>query len=485
MAGQARSPRGPRPEPKFATSGPRFVDSGDARIAFQVAGEGEESVLVLQPFWTETTEFLVDAHALLAPLVSKHRIIVHDRRGTAGSERHPTRITMDAMIDDLNAVLQSAGAESATVLALGEAGPLAVRFAANMPERVTRLVLIDPALRPMKGQGSSMLLHALRSRPKASLRALARTLVDNDESAAELGAQMAANVDGPTAARLYEAFLNADAVDVLDEVAAPTLLAFGVFDRIVSEAEARNLQSKMSNARVSLIDAVAGSEQALKQAHQTVSAFLTETATARPKATERRRLAPVPADAPAADAQRRAPRPRTQQPPAIAPVDYVPIVKQQRAKNAQPQQQQMMQPAMMPPGVIPSQMMQTQMMQTQMLGQHGTARPIMVAWGPPADIPKEAVEANRKGIDQLLIGEIEEALNSFQTAIELAPHYEDALVNHRELLTRLVQRRVAEWQTKQAEEAMADAERRAKQWAKRASRAGAFGRLLKPFGKTA
>lgn len=480
MAGQTRAVRGPRPEPKFPTSGPRFVDSGDARIAFQIVGEGEEPVLVLQPFWTETTEFLVDAHGLIAPLIKQHRIIVHDRRGTAGSERHPARITMDAMIDDLNAVLHSAGAESATVLALGEAGPLAVRFAAAVPERVARLVLIDPALRPMKGQGSSMLLHALRSRPKASLRALARTLVDNDEAAAELGAQMAANVDGPTAARLYESFLNADAVDVLDEVAAPTLLTFGVFDRIVSEAEARNLQAKMSNARVSLIDAVAGSEQALKQAHQAVNAFLTETATTRPKTAERRRLTPVPAEAPAPEAAKRVPRARMQQPPAIAPVDYVPIVKQARSRNAQQQQQPMMQPAMMPPGMIPS-----QMMQSQILTQHGTARPIMVAWGPPADIPKEAVEANRKGIDQLLIGEIEEALNSFQLAIELAPHYEDALVNHRELLTRLVQRRVAEWQAKQAEDAMADAERRAKQWAKRASRAGAFGRLLKPFGKSA
>jgi tetratricopeptide (TPR) repeat protein len=377
------------------------------------------------------------------------------------------------MIEDLSAVLQSSGVEAATVMALGEAGPLAVHFAASMPERVSRLVLIDPALRPMKGQGSSMLLHALRSRPKASLRALARTLVDNDEEAAELGAQMAANVDGPTAAKLYEAFLNADAVDVLDEVAAPALLTFGVFDRIVSEDEARNLQSKMANARVSLIEAVAGSEQALKQAHTQVSAFLADTATARPKPTDRRRLNPVPTPD-AAETAKRAPRARAVPPPAVAPVDYVPTVRPSRAKHAHAPQSPMVQPAIMPPGMLPSQMMT----------QHAGARPIMVAWGPPPDIPKEAVEANRKGIDQLLIGEIEEALNSFQRAIEIAPHYEDALVNHRELLTRLVQRRVAEWQAKQAEEAMAEAERRAKQWAKRAARAGAFGRLLRPFAKS-
>jgi hypothetical protein len=104
----------------------------------------------------------------------------------------------------------------------------------------------------------------------------------------------------------------------------------------------------------------------------------------------------------------------------------------------------------------------------------------MLAWGPPADVPPKAVQLNREGIDRLLVGEIEEALTLFQQAVEIAPHYEDAVVNHRELLSRLVQRRVSEWQARQAEEVIADAERRAQRWAHRAAgkRGGFFRRLF-------
>ncbi|MER3421694.1 MAG: hypothetical protein C4290_14715 [Chloroflexota bacterium] len=118
-------------------------------------------------------------------------------------------------------------------------------------------------------------------------------------------------------------------------------------------------------------------------------------------------------------------------------------------------------PGMVPPTVVPT----------------AGAHPVVLTWGPPPDIPEEAIKLNRQGIDQLLIGNIEEALALFQRAMDLAPHYEDAAINHRELLTRLVQKRVAEWQAKQAEEIMAEAERRAQRWAGGGeSWAGCYGR---------
>ena len=101
-----------------------------------------------------------------------------------------------------------------------------------------------------------------------------------------------------------------------------------------------------------------------------------------------------------------------------------------------------------------------------------------VNWGPPADVPPEAVVLNRKGIDQILLGEIEEALESLRQAIEIAPQYQDAIVNHRELLSRLVQRRVAEWEARQAADAMEENERRAERLARRTARQRRFTWLL-------
>src|SRR5262249_1685235 len=94
----------------------------------------------------------------------------------------------------------------------------------------------------------------------------------------------------------------------------------------------------------------------------------------------------------------------------------------------------------------------------------------MVRWAPAAEVPREAVELNRKAVDHILLGEIEEALTLFQQAIDLCPEYEDAASNYREPLSRLVPRRGAQWQTHQAELMMAEAERQAARYAKRTRR---------------
>lgn len=118
------------------------------------------------------------------------------------------------------------------------------------------------------------------------------------------------------------------------------------------------------------------------------------------------------------------------------------------------------------------------------LSPHNLQPPVYVRWGPPATIPKEVVELNRKAVDLILLGEIEEALTLFQKAMEIAPDYEDASINYRELLSRLVERRVAQWQTEQAGIMLSEAGRQAARYAKRTKRFS-FGRLLRPGQGTA
>ena len=78
-----------------------------------------------------------------------------------------------------------------------------------------------------------------------------------------------------------------------------------------------------------------------------------------------------------------------------------------------------------------------------------------------------------------LLGDIEQALVNFQKAMDLALGYDDAAINYRELLSRLVQRRVAQWQSEQAEMMLSEAERKAARYAKRAKKFS-LGRLLRP-----
>jgi len=57
------------------------------------------------------------------------------------SDRIEGATTLEERIDDLKAVMQAVGSESATIFALSEGGPVSILFAATYPQKVKRLVL--------------------------------------------------------------------------------------------------------------------------------------------------------------------------------------------------------------------------------------------------------------------------------------------------------------------------------------------------------
>jgi pimeloyl-ACP methyl ester carboxylesterase len=417
--------------------GPAFVRCGETSIAYDRLGDGGTIALLLQPFWLGIDDVRADATTFCPQLSAGHQVIVHDRRGTGASDRRPGQIGVKVQADDLAAILDDIGVSRVLLVAMSEAAPLAVHFAAGHAERVARLVLVDPQLRPRVGPGSTMLLHTLHSRPRVGLKAFARSLVSDDAAAEALAARMSERMDAPTAARLYEAFLQADALTVAGSVEARTLLAFGVHDRMVVEEEARALQGHFANAQIGLVQGTPGTAEALREAWVQVHDFL---------------LQPGLPDASAESVPLRRSAAPTAPPeqPAAGIDDYVPAGPPPAARLH-----------MATPGASAAQ------------------RPAYTRWRPSAQVPREAVELNRKAIDHILLGEIEAALVLFQQAVEIAPAYEDAQVNYRELLSRLVQRRVAQWQNEQAELVLAEAERRADRYAKR-TRRSKLPRILRP-----
>jgi pimeloyl-ACP methyl ester carboxylesterase len=430
----------------FRSEGVQTLRQGETAIAYQMAGGGGPVVLLLQPFWVGMEDLESDESAFVPQLVAGHRVIVHDRRGTGFSDRHPGQVSVKVQVEDLVAVLDEIGVTRVLVVAMSEAAPLAVHFAAQNPERVARLVLVDPQLRPRIGPGSTMLLHTLHSRPRAGLKAFARSLIADDMGADELATRMSARLDAPTAARLYEAFLQADALELAAEVQARTLHTFGVHDKLVVEDEARTLQSQFATATVSLVRGTPGTAEAVSEAWTEMQDFLVLTdepeAVIAPVIPRRRANAPASVTAP---------------PPPVVVGDFVPLGPPPEARTAAPSH--------VPAGAA-------------FHGQPAPKHPGSIRWASPTPIPQEAVDLNRKAVDHILLGEIEEALLRFQEALEIAPEYEDAQVNYRELLSRLVQRRVAQWQTEQAEMMLSEAGRKASRYAKR-SRKLSLGRLIR------
>jgi pimeloyl-ACP methyl ester carboxylesterase len=116
-------------------------------LAYQVVsdGIGRRDLLYLPGFESNVDMMwqIPSYRAFLERLASLARLITHDRRGLGCSDRLPPDVapTLDGSRDGMLAVLDAAGSERATILAVQEAVFPALSLAAEHPERVAGLVL--------------------------------------------------------------------------------------------------------------------------------------------------------------------------------------------------------------------------------------------------------------------------------------------------------------------------------------------------------
>jgi class 3 adenylate cyclase len=126
-----------------------YVKVGDARIAYQVVGEGPVDLLYM-PSIGDCIDVRWDWQpyaTFLHRLASFTRVIAFDRRGVGASDP----VSLDAApswerwVEDATAVLDAVAAEQVAVLAWADAGPTGILFAATQPARTQALVLANAA----------------------------------------------------------------------------------------------------------------------------------------------------------------------------------------------------------------------------------------------------------------------------------------------------------------------------------------------------
>lgn len=135
------------PEPRQAGAQPappvRFARSADGeRIAFCCQGDGPPLMRV--GHWLSHLELDRESpvwQPLLARLGEGFTLCRYDQRGTGLSTRDAGNLTLDAFAADLEAVADAAGLERFAIFAASQAVPVAIRFAARNPGRVSRMVL--------------------------------------------------------------------------------------------------------------------------------------------------------------------------------------------------------------------------------------------------------------------------------------------------------------------------------------------------------
>jgi class 3 adenylate cyclase len=125
------------------TSAPiRYAENGEIHIAYQVVGDGPVDLVCVMGAITNLNVLWEDPEyrRFCERLASFSRLILFDKRGMGLSDRVRAG-TLEERMDDVRAILDAVGSESAALMGVSEGGPMSILFAATYPERTRALVL--------------------------------------------------------------------------------------------------------------------------------------------------------------------------------------------------------------------------------------------------------------------------------------------------------------------------------------------------------
>ena len=240
----------------------RYAKSGDVNIAYQVVGDGPFD-LVYVPGWVSNIDLLWEKPKparFLERLASFSRLILFDKRGTGMSDRvsNDRLPTLEQRMDDVRAVLDAVGSESAALLGHSEGGSMSLLFAATYPERSRALVLAGAFAKRLRSDDYPWA-------PSLEERLETIAEVERDWGAGLDISEMAPHEDPAllewystclrrsaspgAAAALLRMNSQIDTRHVLPTIRVPTLVLARTGDRDVTVDEGRWLASQIPDAR--------------------------------------------------------------------------------------------------------------------------------------------------------------------------------------------------------------------------------------------
>jgi class 3 adenylate cyclase/pimeloyl-ACP methyl ester carboxylesterase len=187
-------------------------------------------------------------------LADSRRVIVFDKRGTGLSDRHVASVSLDAHVEDLEAVVEHYGLDQFDLYGQSEGGPMAIRYAANHPAQVRRLILLGTYARGdhLPPDVHDALLRLVRAEWGLASEALANMFMPGStgEEAAAWTAGMRRGADAEDAAALWASMRDTDVTADLPRIACPTLVIHVEGDRVVPFAAGRALAAGIRGARL-------------------------------------------------------------------------------------------------------------------------------------------------------------------------------------------------------------------------------------------
>jgi DNA-binding SARP family transcriptional activator len=236
--------------------------SDDVRIAYATVGEGPPLVWAAHwlshlsyswesPVWRHwTQEFARD-----------HCFVHYDERGNGLSDCDSPDFSLDACVRDLEAVVDTLGLDRFALIGSSKGGPTSIAYAARHPDRVSRLILYGTSAHRRQGYDASdierrdaiiALIRQGWAQDNPAVRQLLTSLFVPDATLDEMGwfndlQRLSASAEN--AARLLRAVGDFNVLDLLPDIAVPTLVVHCRDDAAVPFEHGRLIASRIPRAR--------------------------------------------------------------------------------------------------------------------------------------------------------------------------------------------------------------------------------------------
>jgi pimeloyl-ACP methyl ester carboxylesterase len=243
----------------------RFCTTDDGvRIAYATSGKGPP--IVRPGHWLTHLEYDLKSpvwRPLLMGLSEQHTLVRYDPRGTGMSDRDVRDVSLDLWLKDLEAVVGDLGLDRFALLGMSQGGPVAIRYAAKHPDKVTHLILYGSyARRRLPGDDvefspemldamCTLILKGWGSDNESYRELFSSRYVGsgNREHIRWFNELEAISASPEMAARYLRALSEIDVRDILPKVKAPTLVLHCRGDRVAPFRFGRELAAGIAGAK--------------------------------------------------------------------------------------------------------------------------------------------------------------------------------------------------------------------------------------------
>lgn len=230
-----------------------FTSNNGVRINYEIQGEGAPVLLI-----PGLGGGIGQLAALSAELAKDHRVVTVDPRGAGGSDKPDLPYDGALLADDMAAVLDAAGVESAHAIGISFGGMIVQELALRHPARVASLLLASSYAASDAWSGRMWEVRAglldklgMADHFRTAMLFLfsPRVFRTEPESLRRLEAAFAANPPNPVGYRRQLDYCAAhDARGRLKAIAAPTLVVTGGEDILATPFQGRDLAAEIPGA---------------------------------------------------------------------------------------------------------------------------------------------------------------------------------------------------------------------------------------------